>query len=309
MRPNNWMGAALGLGTSVDALAALAAYARIHTEGIPAEPTVHALLTEIATEILGGPADDPGSIGPSVIGFAQTWLSQADELVKNPGRQGGWEQVDVPLLQSIGRGSMSIAGAIRAAEDALGSLGATLAAPGATFLDVGTGTAWLAIAMARSHPGLRVVGIDIFEPALDLARANIASVSMGDRVELRRDDVTTLPATAEYDAIWLPMPFLPADIVPRAMAAAFGALRPGGWVLAGTFAGTDDRLSRLLTDLRTVRCGGYPWQSDELVNEIAAAGFLETAHVLRSWSAPVQLHVGRRPVAPFQAAREPATST
>lgn len=293
MRPDGWMGTAVGLGTSVDALAALVAHLRVVTEDIPAEPKVRELLAEIAAEVLGGPPDDPGPVGPPVIGLAQTWLRQAAELIENPGRRGGWDQVDVPLLQSIGRLSMGVVATIRVAESSVGSLGEMLAAPGATFLDVGTGTAWLAIAMARSHPRLRVVGIDIFEPALDLARVNVAAEGMNDRIELRLEDVTELDAVAGYDAIWLPMPFLSEEIAPRAMAAALRALRPGGWVIAGTFAGTD-RLSQLLTDLRTVRSGGYPWQAGELVDAMAAAGYVEIGEVTRSWALPGRLHVGRR---------------
>lgn len=289
------MQAAVQLGTSVDALAALVAHLRVQTEDVAADPRVRELLAEIAAEITGGPATDPGAAGPPVIGLARTWLRQAAELIENPGRSGSWDQVDVPLLQSIGRVSMPIADAISQAEDSLGMLKQMLATPGARFLDVGTGTAWLAIAMARSHPALHVVGIDIFAPALELAKNNVLAEGMTGRVELLRHDVTELDADATYDAIWLPMPFLPAPVAQQAIMAALGALRPDGWLLAGTFAGTDDRLSSLLMDLRTVRSGGHPWAPEELVAAISNTGFADVGEVTRAWSAPVRLYAGRRP--------------
>ena len=109
---------------------------------------------------------------------ARTFLGQALELIDNPGRSGGWELVDVPLLQSIGRRSMGVAEAIGAFERLVPEFAARLAAPGALLLDIGTGTGWLAIALARAHPALQVVGLDIFEPALDLARTNIAAADL-----------------------------------------------------------------------------------------------------------------------------------
>ena len=64
-------------------------------------------------------------------------------------------------------------------------LGDRLAGP-AEILDVGTGVGWLAVALARAYADARVVGIDIFEPALDLARANVSAENLQDRIELRR---------------------------------------------------------------------------------------------------------------------------
>ena len=104
-----------------------------------------------------------------------------------------------------------------------------------------------------------------------------------------------LSDVGRHDAVWLPLPFLPAAIVPGALARTLDALRPGGWLLAGVFAGPPDRLSELLVDLRTVRCGGRPWPPGELLELIAGAGYRDVAEVPRSWAAPVRLVAGRRP--------------
>lgn len=296
MDPSPTLAKAVQLGTSVDALAALAAYLRIETEGLPADPAVHRLLQQIASELLGAGATTgrPDAATVPVVGLARTFLRQGAELIENPGRSGAWDQVDVPLLQSIGRLSMGIADAVAAAGRELDGLSAALDTPGARLLDVGTGTGWLAIALAQAFPNLAVVGIDIFDPALALARRNVAQSGLDGRVTLLRQDATELAETSAYDAIWLPLPFLPKDVVAPAVAAAVAALKPGGWLLPGTFAGPPDHLSQLLTDLRTVRSGGHPWTADELTSALTGAGLDDAREVPRTWPAPVRLYAARR---------------
>ncbi len=299
MTSQRLMASAVRLGASVDALAALAAFVRLETEDLPADPAIRALLQQIAAELVDGSgvggrgAPDPATSAP-VIGLARTFLRQASELIENPGRSGAWDQVDVPLLQSMGRLSMAISGAIMAAERLLPDLGARLGAADGTFLDIGTGTGWLAIAMAQSHPGLAVTGIDIFEPSLNLARTNVREAGLDGRLELLEQDAAQLPADPQYDVIWLPLPFLPGAIIEPVIAAAARALRPGGWLLPGTFIGPEDRLSQLLNDLRIVRSGGHPWRPDEITAMLIAAGFDEAQEIPRSWAAPVQLWAGQR---------------
>ena len=166
--------------------------------------------------------------GP-VLGLAQTFFAQGAELLRNPGRTGGWDQVDLGLLQGIGRMSMSVAGAIQAAAQAQPALAEQLTG-GARILDIGTGTGWLAIALAEAYPQARVVGIDIFAPALALARANISAANLDERIELRQQNALALADTAEFSAVWLPLPFLAADIVPGVLEAVRGSLGPAaGW--------------------------------------------------------------------------------
>ncbi len=297
------MGTAVGLGSKLEALAALAAHVRVVAECIDVDPLLRDLLAEVARELLGDDGTEAPA-GAAVVGMTRALLSQAKDLVDDPGRTGGWVADDVGLVQSIGRQSMSIVDAFGVAGDTLDGLGAALAAPGARFLDVGTGAGWLAIALARSRPNLHVVGLDILEPSLALARANVADAGLGGQVELRLQDVTTAE-DEPYDAVWLPMPFLPAATVPAALDAARRLLRPGGWLLAGTYAGptegplagpsiTTDRLARLLVDVRTVRSGGHPWKPAELVGMIGERGFTDAAELPRTWSAPVGMYVGRR---------------
>ena len=289
----NALAVAARLGASTDALAALGALIRIETEGLDADPEVHAALRAIAAELLGDPTVDPVQ-QTQIVGLAQTFLAQGAELLANPGRAGAWNQVDARLLQGIGRMSMGIAGAIRSAAEQVPALGDRLAGP-AQILDVGTGVGWLAVALARAYADARVVGIDIFEPALDLARANVDAEKLQDRIELRQQDVLSLDPTPVFDVAWLALPFLPAAIVPPALAAVHGSLKPGGWLIAGTFAAAGpDRLSELLMDLRTVRSGGKPWTATDLLPLLDAAGYQDTQPIPRTWAAPVHLFLGRR---------------
>jgi SAM-dependent methyltransferase len=287
----NALETAIRLTSAAEALAALAAHMRARVEGIPLDPAVCTLLAEIAAEL--GVADDPGPEGRAVIGMARAFLRQAVELVEDPGRSPGWDRVDAVLLQEIGRSSASIAAAVRAAEDILDGLGARLRRSGARILDVGTGTGWLAIALARAYPDATVTGIDLFAPALELARINVAAAGLTERVELRLQDVTTLDEHEAYDAVWLPMPFLAKEIVPAALDAAARALRPGGWVLPGVFGGPPDRLSELLVALRTVRSGGHPWEAGALLALLENRGYSSCQEVPRNWRLPVRLFAGR----------------
>jgi SAM-dependent methyltransferase len=226
--------------------------------------------------------------------MARAFLRQCTDLVDAPGRRGNWSETDPALLQGLGRLSMSIADAVAVAAAELGDLRQRLTGTGSVLLDVGTGTGWLAIALARAFPGSRVVGLDVFETALGLAAANVAAERLGDRVELRRQDVAQLAEIERYDVVWLPLPFLPPDVVPAAIANGARALRPGGWLLPGTFVGPDDDLARLLVDLRIVRSGGRPWRPEEVVEMLTDAGLADAHLVARRWTAPVALFAARR---------------
>ena len=144
-----------------------------------------------------------------------------------------------------------------------------------------------------TYPTLHVVGIDIFAPALDLL-LTIAGAGLADRIELRLQDAALLDEPGGYDAIWLALPFLPKAAVTPIVSAAARSLKPGGWLLPGTFTGPSDRLSELLTDLRTVRSGGPPWRPEEIIDMLATAGLADAQEIPRVWPAPVRLYAGLR---------------
>ncbi len=285
------------LVSAAEALAALTAHVRVRTETLAVDPEVASRLADVATQLLGTAeitASDPAA---QVVGMARALLREALALIEDPGRSGAWHTVDESVLQGLGRLSMSIAGVFATLAGQLDGLGAALARPGAALLDVGTGTGWLAIATARAFPAVHVTGIDIFDTALGLAAANVRTEQLTDRVTLRRVDVTALEAESTFDAIWLPLPFLPRAVVPAAVARCVAVLRPGGWLLAGQFDGPPDPLSQALTELRTVRSGGYPWPVAELTGLLDAAG-LDPVAVTRTWAAPMQMIAAQAPTTP-----------
>ena len=81
----------------------------------------------------------------------------------------------------------------------MGDLAGRVAAPGARMLDVGTGVAAMAVAFAQVFPQLQVVGIDVLDRALDLARRNIAASDVASRVTVRKQDVSGFSDDAGFD--------------------------------------------------------------------------------------------------------------
>lgn len=101
--------------------------------------------------------------------------------------------------------------------------------PGARVLDVGTGVAGLAVAMARALPQVEVLGIDIADRPLALALAEIAAADdVAGRVSVRRQDVAEFTGDAAFDLIWLPAPFIAEKVLAKALPRLVAALREGG---------------------------------------------------------------------------------
>ena len=228
----------------------------------------------------------------AVLGFIRAFMRQAVELVEHPERATGWAFEDPVILNGIGRGSMSLAPVIAQIASTLGDLGSRLGSSKGAFLDVGTGAGWLAMALAKTFPSTKVTGIDIWGPALALARENTAPLA--GRIEIREQDVTTMPDKDAYDAAFLAGPFFPARFVPDAVRRIRDALKPGGWILFALFAAPPDPVAQALNDLRVVRFGGHPWRPDEVVELLTGAGYVEARAVERTWAAPGNFIVGRR---------------
>lgn len=105
--------------------------------------------------------------------------------------------------------------------------------PGERVLDVGCGPGFLACDMAEAvAPDGHVVGIDVSEQMLTVARSQVAERGLSDRVDLRQGDaqaldlpdgsVDVLVSTQVYEYV--------AD-VDRALQEAHRVLRPGGRLL------------------------------------------------------------------------------
>ena len=156
-----------------------------------------------------------------------------------------------------------------------------LTRPGAVFLDVGTGSAWLAIEACRVWPQLSVVGLDIWQPALDLAARNVAAQGLTDRIQLRLQDVAKLDASDKgtITVAWLPTMFIPGPALQTVLLSIRTALQTDGWLIVGSFLVPSDPLGAALTAVRTIKSGGRLWSDVQLEAELTQAGYGSAQHV------------------------------
>jgi SAM-dependent methyltransferase len=266
------MNTSLRLAESAEALAALGAELRLRRDG-RAMPQIRALLQDTVRAIDPRLLDEIGAgHEQAVLGVIQTIFRQALDLLDNPTRPPGWIYEDAVILQSQGDASRLIVRGIEALASQRPELKEALSRPGA-FLDIGTGVGRLAIETASSFPALMVVGVDIWEPALELAHRNLANSPVAKRVELRLQAVEELEDEARFTVAWFPGPFIGPDVAARALVRVLRALLPGGWLVFGLQAQASTLLGEALAKLRIVRSGGHPWTRIEVNKQLSAVGF------------------------------------
>ena len=74
--------------------------------------------------------------------------------------------------------------------------------PGARVLDLATGTADVALAIARRHPDAHIVGVDPSERMLEVGRRKVTERGQEQTIELHVGDAQSLPfADASFDAV------------------------------------------------------------------------------------------------------------
>jgi demethylmenaquinone methyltransferase/2-methoxy-6-polyprenyl-1,4-benzoquinol methylase len=104
--------------------------------------------------------------------------------------------------------------------------------PNARVLDHATGTADLALLIARSAPGIRVLALDPSTEMLRIGRAKVAAAGLADRVELRRGDAERLDdvESASFDAVSIAFGIRNVPDRGRALTEFARVIRPGGRV-------------------------------------------------------------------------------
>lgn len=71
-----------------------------------------------------------------------------------------------------------------------------------TILDLATGTADLAIALAKCNPQAHIIGMDISEKMLEIGKEKVSKKGLANQIELRLGDAATLPFESNtFDAI------------------------------------------------------------------------------------------------------------
>jgi len=122
-------------------------------------------------------------------------------------------------------------------------------APLMTVLDVGTGSGAIALAIAKARYEVELIAVDASPEALEVARANVERLELGDRVRLLRSDLLAaveIPPGG-FDAIAANLPYIPS--------ADLRALQPEvrDWEPRAALDGGPDGLDfirRLITEVR-----------------------------------------------------------
>ena len=226
---------------------------------------------------------------PLALTMIEMAVNEAAELLRNPERGSNWEISDAAALQLMGRASKSAFSSIRAISDAHPQMREAL---NGTFLDVGTGVAGLALEAAAACPEIKVEGIDIWEPALELARRNIAESSHSSRVSVRNVNIASLDDVKRYSLAWLPTMYMKRPIVEAAIDRIERALVPGGYLVAGLYTRAEDPFLALVADLSTLRGGGEIGDAHEITRMMEAGGFV----LVETRETPIATYVvGRLP--------------
>ena len=211
-----WSLAALALTAQGDGPPELTAAARelLAAAGLIAAP---------GTPLPGLGTATPGQIASQ----AAAALHQASALAGGRGYEWGTQSDEALVAQ----GRVSAQRAVTVARFMLpmmGDLAGRLAAPGARLLDVGTGTGALAVAFARVFPQVHVLGIDVLDRVLGLARQAIAVSEVGGRVTVRKQDVADFADDDGFDMAWLPAPYIAGPALTSGLPRVAAALRAGG---------------------------------------------------------------------------------
>jgi len=102
---------------------------------------------------------------------------------------------------------------------------------GDRVLDMCTGGACIAIAMARHMPGIEVDGVDISAAALDVARQNIDRHAVAGQVSLIQSDLFSELADTRYDLIVSNPPYVSVDVFEQLPAEY--RVEPSGGLVCG----------------------------------------------------------------------------
>ena len=217
----------------------------------------------------------------ALLSGASTWTKQDDEAILAQGRasaQGApaFKAFTVPMMEGLGD---------------------LLSGPSPVMLDVGVGVGAMAAAYCDAFPSLRVVGLDVFPRALELARRTIDEAGMAERIELRNQDVATLDDQDVFCLAWLPAPFVPRAAIEAGLPRMVRATVPGGWLMVGHGKFGERGLSDALTRLQTVAFGGTALNGDEAQDLLRGVGLEQVVSIPTPTGAP-GITIGRKALQP-----------
>ena len=140
------------------------------------------------------------------------------------------------------------------------------------FLDVGTGSGCIALALAKEFPLAEIHATDISAAALEIARANAARHQFDHRIQFHQSDLLEGLNLADLDFVVSNPPYVGeseedqvqlevrkfeprnavfagptgVEVIARMIPQAHSALRPGGWLIMETSGSMADRTKHLL---------------------------------------------------------------
>jgi SAM-dependent methyltransferase len=161
-----------------------------------------------------------------------------------------------------------------------------LADPPARIADVGCGTAWSSIAIARAYPKATVHALDLDESSLELARANVADAGVGDRVLCELKDAADPSLEHRYDLVTIFEALHDMSRPVEALRAARAMLAEGGRVLvmdervAEAFTAPGDDVERFMYGWSILHC--LPVGLAERPS--AATGTVMRPHTVRAYA-------------------------
>jgi hypothetical protein len=220
-------------------------------------------------------------------------LHQASALVS--GRDISWNTQSEEALLAQGNASAQLARPFaQFMLPMMGDLGDRLAAPGARMLDIGTGVAATAVGFAQVFRQLHVLGIDILDRALDLARQAIAAGDVAAWVTVRRQDVADFADDTGFDLAFLPAPFIPRPAVHSGLPRVAAAPRPGGWLMVGHGKFGETPVEDALTRLKTIAYGGTPLD-EAVASQLLRNAGLTSARTLPTPRGAPAFTIGQKP--------------
>lgn len=170
---------------------------------------------------------------------------------------------------------------------------------GGRVLELGCGVASRLTATLVAFPAATAVGVDLAPDLLAYGRERAAQVGVADRLQLVVADATSYEPEGLFDQVGWSQFFFPEASRAAALATAFRALRPGGWISmpviwdgvphpVGSAEHRELAVERLALDLWRVPLR----TTDEVLAEVTAAGFVDVRVESRPY---IHFVRGRRP--------------
>ena len=108
------------------------------------------------------------------------------------------------------------------------------------ILDLATGTADLAIAMAKRNPQAHIIGMDISEKMLEIGKEKVKRESLDTQIKLRIGDAASLPfEEACFDAVTVAFGVRNFEDLNRGLSEIVRVLKPDGTVCILEFSMPD----------------------------------------------------------------------